>query len=133
MFLGDPSQATGWREYSARGYYGSISELAHFATLYDSRPERFEAGLNRLREFSVDPLLVDRNAVEKFRGKYGISVLGAEIRRNFYEAPTQQIRLLASRYGVDYVIYEKSKLISTQASIFRTAFENESYIVFEIN
>lgn len=131
VFIGDPSKATGWREFSARAYFGSISELAHFATLYDSKPERFNAGLDRLRAFNVDPLTVDKAKVDAFRGKYGISVLGPKIRDAYYAANIDELKSVAQQFDVDYAIFEKTLVREKLRAPL--VYENNFYLVFRLH
>src|SRR5262245_38718437 len=109
-FLLDPSYATGWREYSGRASYGSLSELAHFATLYDSVPGLFQKGLARVREFGVDPLAVDPAAITLATGgKYGISVLAPRVSATFYSMSGVQLAGVAMRHHVTHIVLERAK------------------------
>lgn len=132
VFMGDPAQATGWREYSARAYYGSLAELAHFATLYDSAPARFAAGLERVRAFGVDPLAVDRAEVAALRGgKYGISVLGRAVSEAFNTLAEDRLLAIARRFGVTHLIVERAKR-PVPLTTARTVHENDFYRIYAV-
>lgn len=131
LFLGDPARANGWREYSGRAYYGALAELSHFATLYDSAPGLFEKGLNRVREFGVDPLAVDRNAITIPGGKYGISVLGPKVSASFNEMQTEDFKRIASRHGVTHLIVERAQRASPLTGL-TPVFANAHFDIYDL-
>lgn len=131
LFLGDPARANGWREYSGRAYYGALAELSHFATLYDSAPGLFEKGLNRVREFGVDPLAVDRAAITIPGGKYGISVLGPQVSASFNKMKTEDFKGIASRHGVTHLIVERAQRASPLSGL-TPVFANSHFDIYDL-
>jgi hypothetical protein len=131
VFMGDPGFANGWREYSRRPYFGSLSELAHFATLYDSPADRFEPGLARVREFGLDVRSVKRTEPVPAGGIYGVSILGPRISEAFNRMSADQYVAISQRYGVDYVIVERSKRKAALAGL-PLAYRNALYDVYRL-
>jgi hypothetical protein len=131
VFLGDPGQANGWREYSRRAWYGSLSELSHFATLYDSIPGLFAKGIDRVREFGVDPLAVDPKAIELPGGKYGISVLGPRASATFNSMTSDQLKAVASRHGARYLVVRRS-LRTTPLDGLAAVYSNSEYDIYDL-
>lgn len=131
VFLGDPAVASGWREFSRRGWYGSAAELAHFATLYDSVPGLFEKGLARLKEFGVDPLALDRAKVTVPGGRYGISVLAPKLSAVFNSMTASEFVAIAGRHGIGYLLVRKD---ARRAPIegLKAVYDNAFYTVYEL-
>jgi hypothetical protein len=131
VFLGDPATANGWREYSSRAWFGSLSELSHFATLYDSAPGLFAKGLARVREFGVDPLAVDPKEIRTPGGKYGISVLGPRASASFNRMTADELKDIARRYGVRYVVVCRA-LRTAQLTGLTSVYSNSKYDVYDL-
>ena len=131
VFMGDPASATGFREYSKRGWYGSAAELAHFATLYDSVPGLFLKGIERLKEFGVDPLAVDRANVTVPGGRYGISHLGTKASAAFNAMPASELKAIAERHGVRYLLVLTSARTTPLNGLARV-YGNNFYDVYDL-
>lgn len=132
VFMGDPATATGFREYSRRGWYGSAAELAHFATLYDSAPGLFSKGIVRLKEFGVDPLAVDRTSITIPGGRYGISNLGPKASAAFNSMSAEQFRSIAHRHGVDFLLVLKGARSASLEGLKRV-YANDFYEVYDLS
>lgn len=132
VFMGDPAFATGFREYSGRGWYGSAAELAHFATLYDSAPGLFSKGMERLKEFGVDPLAVDRAGITIPGGRYGISNIGPKASAAFNAMSAKQIRALAGRHGVHFLVVLRSAR-ATPLEGLKRAYANDFYDIYDLS
>jgi hypothetical protein len=132
IFMGDPDVANGWREYSERAWYGSISELSHFATLYDSVPGLFAKGIGRVREFGVDPLGVEPSALAMpGGGKYGISVLAPKISTAFNAMTIRELRAIAARHGVRYlVVLRSARKVPLEGIV--PVYSNAEYDVYDL-
>ena len=130
VFLGDPAYANGWREYSGRAYYGALAELAHYATLYDLAPGLLEKGLARVLEFGVDVRAVDPAAISLPNGgKYGISVLAPKVSASFNTMSADDLRAIARRHGVGYVIMRRIDHKKPLTSL-RTVYSNAEFEVY---
>lgn len=127
LFVGDLSRSNGWREYSARPYFGSIHGLAHYATLYDSSSQLFSKGIERLKLFDIDLFALDREAVKNFpNGRYGFRKLIPLSETKFKAVSRDQLDLLYKRYGVDYLVVSIDKLPPGAAGL-DIAYQNEAY------
>lgn len=132
VFMGNPAVANGWREYSGRGYYGALAELAHYATLYDSVPGLFERGLARVREFGVDPMAVDPQEIRlPGGGKYGASVLSPKIAAAFAQMRVTELRVIAQRHRVRYLIVRRAERTAPLTGL-APAYSNAEYDIYDL-
>jgi hypothetical protein len=130
VFLLDPAYPNGWREYSARASFGALAELTHYATLYDSEPGLFAKGLQRVREFGIDPLAAPHALRIPGGGLYGVSVLAPKLSQAFNRMPADRLSAIAARYCVSYLVIEPSKRTAPIDGL-RLAYANAFYEIFE--
>lgn len=131
VFLGDPAYAVGFREFSGRGWYGSAAELAHFATLYDSVPGLFLKGLERLKEFGVDPRAVDRARVTVPGGRYGISHLARQASSNFNAMPAHRLKDIAERHGARFLLVLRAAR-TAPPEMLKRVYANEFFDIYDL-
>jgi hypothetical protein len=132
IFMGDPAVPDGWREYSGRAYYGSLAELAHYATLYDSIPGLFERGIRRVREFGVDPMSVDPRALRlPGGGNYGTSILSPQVSAAFAKMSADELRGIAARHGVSYLIVRRAARTAPLTGL-SPVYSNAEYDIYDL-
>lgn len=127
LFMVDPTIYYGWRDFSERSSFGNLREWLHTSWLYDSRIDRYRAGLQRFGEFGISLAPYLDLPVEHLAG---YSKLHADIGKRFYEMDEGWFSSMWQRYSVSYVVMKKDQMI--QSYSFNKVFENQHYVVFDI-
>ena len=125
LFMPDPSTYGGWRDVSRRASFGTATEWLHNAWLYDSDPALFKEGLRRFGLLGLEP--------ESFYG-IGDSIdarraLSRAVSESYYGASPEWFAALARNEGINYFIFDRSKLPKPPAGM-SLAFENEKFSIY---
>lgn len=127
LFMVDPTIYYGWRDFSERSSFGNLREWLHTSWLYDSRIDRYRAGLQRFGEFGI-PLAPYLDLPVAHLAGY--NKLHADIRKRFYEMDEGLFSSMRQRYSVSYVVMQKDQMV--QSYSFNKIFENQHYVVFDL-
>ena len=127
LFMTDPTQYYGWRDFSQRSSFGNVREWLHTSWLYDSRVERYEEGMRRFGEFKIDlgPFLRHQPPGA------GMDLLTAAARRKYYEASDLWRTDLAQRYGINYFVLERARMLAPVG--LKVVYENEHFLIYSAN
>lgn len=119
----DPTQYYGWRDFSQRSSFGNVREWLHTSWLYDSRVERYQEGMRRFGEFKIDlgPYLRNQPPVK------GMNQLTDEVRRRYYTASDEWRIDLSKRYGIDYFIFERSRMRAP--TTLKVVYQNDHFVI----
>lgn len=132
IFMGDPTRDNGWREFSQRAWFGSGRDVTHFATLYDSSRDRFDAGIERLTIFGPDPRSIDAAEVDAFKGgKYFTSVLNKAYKSGYLALSAADLARVQRRFGVSYLIANTAE-IPQGLKDARPVYENTHFAIFHL-
>ena len=123
LFMPDPTQYYGWRDFSQRSSFGNVREWLHTSWLYDSRVERYQEGMRRFGEFKIElgPYLRNQPPVK------GMNQLTDEVRRRYYAASDEWRIDLAKRYGIDYFIFERSRMRAPTK--LKVVYQNDHFVI----
>lgn len=128
LFMVDPTISYGWRDFSERSSFGNLREWIHTSWLYDSRADRYHAGMQRFGEFGIplEPYL-DQSVAHLL----GHQKLTADIQKRFYELDEKWFVSIRQRYSVSFVVMRKDRLLRNYP--FEKAFENEHFVIFDLS
>lgn len=128
LFMPDPSHYYGWRDFSDRSSFGNLREWGYCAIAYNPDFKTYREGIKRMREFGIS---VEGVKDEDFK-KMGTFIYGQklnkELRKVFYSMNADELRALAKKYEIDYVVMKKKYI--TQPINLPITYKNEHYIVF---
>ena len=127
LFMVDPTISYGWRDFSERSSFGNLREWLHTSWLYDSRTDRYRAGLQRFAEFGIglDPYL--ELSVSHLQG---YRKLNADVGKRFYDLDEEWFLSMWQRYSVSHVVMRKDGLVRNYS--FHKAFENQHFVIFDL-
>lgn len=128
LFMVDPTISYGWRDFSERSSFGNLREWLHTSWLYDSRADRYRAGLQRFAEFGIglDPYLdLSVSHLEGYRK------LNADIGKRFYDLDEEWFLSMRQRYSVSHVVMRKDGLVRNYS--FNKVFENQHFVIFDLS
>ena len=106
---------------------GNVREWLHTSWLYDSRADRYRAGLQRFAEFGIelDPYIeLSVSHLEGYRK------LNADIGKRFYDLDEEWFLSMQQRYSVSYVVMRKDGLVRNYS--FGKVFENQHFVIFDL-
>jgi len=129
LFMVDPCQAYGWREFSERSSIGTAFEWFHTGWLYVSDGRVFNRGqsIRKTLQLDFDDKLPKRGERAKF-----INFPVCEMARDqFYNPSLAPQRRMATEQGVDYFVMESARSEGIMAANRLTpVFANSHYRVF---
>jgi hypothetical protein len=123
LFMQDPTIYYGWRDYSRRSSFGNLREWLYAGWCYNSDRTTFDEGLKRTKEFNA-PIDDYRKIDTSLSGYYKLS---EDVQRSFYSSGDEWMLNLAKRYGIDYFVLQKDKIV--RQSKLPVVFENTHYLV----
>jgi hypothetical protein len=127
LFMVDPTIYYGWRDFSERSSFGNVREWLHTSWLYDSRADRYRAGLQRFAEFGIplDPYL--EKSVSRLQGYAKLTV---DIQKRFYDLDEEWFSSMRQRYAVSHVVMRKESVVRNYS--FDKVFENQHFVIFDL-
>lgn len=132
VFLLDPSEIYGWRDFSERSSFGVSREWAYSTFVYMSGRHSWTETVERMRLFDVDLLEVLRNSRTKNRCSYEVkNEINHQLSESFRNLDLERLRQLHDRYGVRYVVAQRELTPHKQEGLL-PVFENNEYVLFEI-
>lgn len=129
LFMTDPTIYYGWREYSRRSSFGNLREWTYnWANSNDY--ETYREGMKRFGELGLElePYLRYNPAVR------GFSALSDEVSKRYHLADDGWRNRLVERYGIDYFVMDKNKMIAPPAEpggSFQRVYENRDFLVLK--
>jgi hypothetical protein len=109
VFMPDPAQTYGWKDYSRRASYGNIRDWTHSVIVYRSDALKFAEGIRRARRMGVDPELYLARAVATAK----LSPVSPEyqkmyrdIRSAYYKMSGTDLLNLAHDEGINYFVFQ---------------------------
>ena len=127
MFMVAPTISYGWRDFSERSSFGNLREWLHTSWLYDSRADRYRAGLQRFAEFGIE---LDPYIELSVSNLEGYRKLNADIGKRFYDLDEEWFSSMRQRYSVSYVVMRKDRLVRDYS--FDRVFENQHFVIFDL-
>jgi len=130
LFISDPSQGYGWRDFSERSSFGSLREWGFTAVAYNPDFKVYQEGLNRMRAIGIDINEITEDDIEnRETGIYG-QKLAKQIQEVFYSMDAGQLKTLIAKYDIDYIVLQK-KYYENKLTSFSLAYENDDYVVYK--
>ena len=129
LFMLDPCQAYGWRDFSRRSSFGSIHEWYKSGWLYTGDRKAFDEGLRRGSSLGTTLDSILRADTRSGPGK-NHHIICKQARTNYYLASGEIVRLIAADYDVEFVVMDKveaGKYGGVPA--WPVSFENQRYAV----
>ena len=127
LFMIDPSNCYGWRDFSRRSSFGCYREWGYTVIAYLSSNSRYEIGKKRLHYFGVDLDNItnkDISALKYMRCGGRVSEI---VRKNFYSMSSDELAHIARVEHIDYIVFDKKYLrYSLELPV---AYENDFYLV----
>ncbi|NER94657.1 MAG: hypothetical protein F6J86_12585 [Symploca sp. SIO1B1] len=123
LFMLDPAQSYGWRDYSERSSFGVLHEWLYSSFAYLSNYDLFQEGFKRFQEFDLDiePYLKYQPPLS------GYAALREQIREKYYSYGDEWRLDLANRYNIDYFVLMKESI--KESSQLPIAYENEDFMI----
>lgn len=129
LFMVDPCQNYGWRDFSERSSIGTPREWFMTGWIYVSDLRAFRWGQEIAETFGLD--ISARLPKRDMRAEIQITEICEDARPLFYDISRQPLRRMHEKYAIDYFVMEKepSEVLVTEHSV-QPAFSNEHYRIF---
>jgi len=127
LFLVDPSQCYGWRDFSQRSSFGCIREWGYTVLAYLSSNSKYEIGKTRFRYFGVDIDNITDEDVATLRYKRCGQGVASTIRKNFYSMSLEQLSQITHKEYIDFIVLNKAYIQNDLE--WPIAYENDHYLV----
>jgi hypothetical protein len=128
LFMPDPTHYYGWRDFSERSSFGNLREWGYSGIVYRSEKSVYDEGVRRIKEFGIDIGKIGLEVIRDYPDFPYSDVLTGEVRKKYYQMDHEKLLDLATRYGIDYFIMEKSYMTIPVRLI--PVYENEHFIIF---
>lgn len=125
LFMVDPTILYGWRDYARRSSFGNYREWLFTGIFYTSNRDLFEEGLQRAEALGVD--LRDYLGVDD---NEGVLRLHDQFIKGFYNRSDAWRLDLASRYGIDYFVMMKGRMV--QPSHLPVVYQNGHFAILSV-
>lgn len=130
LFIVDPCQNYGWRDYSVRSSFGVVGEWYKNGWLYHGDAWAFTEGFSRGRMLGIqqDELAEAKNT--RHPGK-AFLLLCKIARENYYREDQAPLLNIVKTYGVDYVVMDKGAANKSGSLLtWPVVYENKFYSVY---
>jgi hypothetical protein len=129
LFMVDPCQAYGWRDFSTRSSFGSIHEWYKTGWLYSSDNVALQEGLRRGRRLGIEINMLIPVDARSFHSDNNRQICN-EARKNYYRATGEVIKEIASDYDIHYLVLDKVQAEKYGGiPVWPVSFENQTYVV----
>ena len=129
LFMIDPCQGYGWRDFSARSSFGSIHEWYKSGWLYSGDRAALHDGIRRGERLGINMDIL-ASAGQRSPAWKNQTYLCTIAREKYYLATGEVIREIASDYNVQYAVLDKIQAESYGGiPLWSAPFENQRYVV----
>ena len=106
LFMPDPAQSYGWRDFSLRPSFGTVREWLYSGWIYNARLDAFGMGMERVKAMGLDPLRYA--AMPATRPGQNGNRLSADLRRRYYAMDGAALGALSRRFGIAYFVFDRA-------------------------
>jgi len=129
VFMVDPCQSYGWRDYSARSSFGTVQEWYKTGWLYGGSQKFLHEGIKRGASLGIE---VDKLSPKDEPNNVGrnVSRFCSVARKAFYQPDGEILKGITSDYDIQYVVMDKVQATKFGAiPKWKKSFENKHYVV----
>jgi hypothetical protein len=130
LFLTDPSQCYGWRDFSQRSSFGCYRDWGYASITYSPELQIYLEGKRRLALFGVDLDTISNQDVADLNYGIGGNIIQKTINQNFHTMSEGDFTILAEKNGINYVVMKKTKQRKKFPSLL-LAYSNDHFNIYK--
>lgn len=132
LFAVDPGHSYAWRDFSARSSFGTFRDWGYVGIAYKANIKKYNEGKRRAKIFGVD---FDSITIKEIND--GVGPISGKYKKiasqNYYKMNTSDLMKLSSDEGINYFVFERSRVKNNFSMSKHIKFSNENYIILSFN